>query len=66
MSWPPIRIVGSICGYTLMPGMPASFGRRSWMISSAVGRSARGLRRMKMRPVFSTTLEPLAPIDDMK
>ena len=46
--------------------MPVSFARSSWMISSTPGRSARGLRRMKSRPVFGTTLVLLAPIDDMK
>ena len=45
-----------------MPGMPLVFRRRSFTISSAVGRSEAGLSRMKMRPVFMTTLEPLAPI----
>ena len=36
-----------------IPGTPASFGRISWMTSSALkARSARGLRRGKMRPAF--------------
>jgi hypothetical protein len=36
------------------------------MISSTPGRSERGLRRMKKRPVLGTTLVLLAPIEDMK
>ena len=60
-----MRIVGSFCGYTVKPGMPVSLVRSSWMISSTPGRSARGLRRMKSRPVFGTTLVLLAPIEDM-
>ena len=35
------------------------------MISSAGGRWSRGLSRMKMRPVFGTTLIEEAPIEDM-
>ena len=35
------------------------------MILSAEGRSSRGLSRMKMRPVFGTTLIVEAPIEDM-
>jgi len=57
-----MRMVGSTCGYTFSPGMPESFRRRSWTISSAVGRWSAGLSRMKMRPVFMTTLDPLAPM----
>ena len=48
-----------------MPGRPASLGRNSWMTSSAAGRSARGLRRMKMRPTFICWLEPPAPMKAM-
>ena len=59
-------MVGSFCGYTVNPGMPDSLERSSWMISSTPGRSARGLRRMKKRPVLGTTLVLLAPIEDMK
>ncbi len=60
-----MRMVGRFCGYTRNPGIAASFGRRSSMIWSADGRSSRGLSRMKMRPVFGTTLIVEAPIDDM-
>ncbi len=59
-----MRIVGRICGYTFMPGTTANWGRISWMICSAAGRSSRGFRRMKIRPVLSTVLEPLAPMPE--
>ena len=62
---PPILMVGSFWGYTLKPGIPVSLVLRSWMIASTPGRSARGLSRMKRRPVFGTTLVLLAPIEDM-
>ena len=50
-----------------IPGIPASFGRISWMIASALkARSARGLRRMKMRPEFPDTFGPLGPTLDIR
>jgi len=58
-------MVGRFCGYTLKPGIAASLGLRSSMILSAGGRWSRGFRRMKMRPVFGTTLIVEAPMDDM-
>jgi hypothetical protein len=40
-------------------------GGQDLRVASAWGRSARGLSRMKMRPVLGTTFEPLAPMNDM-
>jgi len=48
-----------------MPGTVASFGRSPSMTFSACGRCSRGLSSAKTRPLFSTTLEPLAPMNDM-
>ena len=48
-----------------MPGTDETWGRSSAITCSMGGRSARGLSRMKIRPVLGTTFDPLAPMKDM-